>query len=91
MTDEARFINAKKQGYSWMLVCRDMYDAFDDDGGVYFETFKTRAEVDKKVEKSSGDQKVMGVYDLSLSFEEQYPGIASEDWVTGCSRESSQN
>ncbi|VAX13723.1 hypothetical protein MNBD_GAMMA24-1077 [hydrothermal vent metagenome] len=66
-----------------MLVCRDMYDAFDGDGGVYFETFNTSAEVDKKVEKSGGDQKVMGIYNLNLSFDDQYPGMKAEDWEIG--------
>lgn len=36
MSDEDRFIEARQKGCSWMLVCRDMWDAFDDDGGVYF-------------------------------------------------------
>ncbi len=83
MSDKDRFIEAKEKGYNWMLVCRDMYDAFDDDGGVYFPTCKTRAEVDDKVKKSGGDQKVMGIYDLSRSFNEQYPGVKAESWVMG--------
>ena len=83
MTDEARFFKAKKQGYRWMLVCRDMYDAFDDDGGVYFKTFKTRNNVDEMVTKSGGDQKVMGIYDLNLPFDEQYPGMKTKDWEIG--------
>jgi len=80
MSDSDRFDKAKQKGFNWMLVCRDMYDAFDDDGGVYFETYKVRAKVDAKVEKSGGDQKVMGIYDLSRSFDDQYPGIKAEDW-----------
>ncbi len=83
MSDEDRFIEAKEKGYNWMLVCRDMHDAFDDDGGVYFETYKSRAKVDAKVKKSSGDQKVMGIYDLSITFDEQYSGVKVDDWETG--------
>lgn len=80
MSDEDRFNRAKKKGYNWMLVCRDMYDAFDDDGGVYFKTVKSRARVDEVVKKSDGVEKVMRIYDLSLSFGENFPGVSVEDW-----------
>jgi len=78
-----RYIEAKEQGYRWMLECRDMWDAYDEDAGLYFETYKTRAEVDAKVEKSSGDQKVMGIFDLSLPLNDQGVGVTSDDWEIG--------
>ncbi len=77
---EVRYIEAKKQGYRWLLECRDMWDAYDDDAGLYFETYKTRTEVDTKVEKSGGDQMVMGIFDLSLPLNNQGVGVSVEDW-----------
>lgn len=79
---KVRYIEAKEQGCHWLLECRDMLDAFDDDAGLYFELFKTRKEVDEKVGKSGGSQKVMGIYDLSLPLREQGSGITAADWET---------
>lgn len=86
MSDRDRFIEAREKGYAWMLVCRDMYDAFDADSGVYFSTVKTKAEVDGIVRKSGGDQKIMGIYDLSRSFDEQFPGTPVENWENDLER-----
>jgi len=83
---KVRYAEVKEQGYSWLLECRDLWDAHDDDAGVYFVECKTRKEVDDKVKKNAYEEKVMGIYDLSQPLNEQGPGIARKDWVMGRAR-----
>ena len=37
MTRAEHFAKGQSEGGHWLLECRDMWDAFDDDGGVYFK------------------------------------------------------
>ena len=78
---KVRYAEAKEQGYSYMLECRDMYDAFDNDAGVYFSFCNTRTEVIEKIKKGNGDP-IIGIYDLSQPLKKQGAGIAPKDWET---------
>ena len=78
-----RYAEAKEQGYSWLLECRDLWDAHDNDAGVFFSFCHTRPEVDEKVKKSSGTQKVLGIYDVRQPLKEQGAGITPKDWEIG--------
>lgn len=79
-----RFAEGQQAGMAWMLECRDMWDAHDRDGGVYFSFCATEAEVDEAVSKLTGDDmgdRLLGIYDLSETLKVQGPGINRADWL----------
>jgi hypothetical protein len=78
-----RFAEGQQAGMVWMLECRDMWDAHDADGGVYFSFCATEAEVDEVVNKLTDDDmsdRLLGIYNLSEPLNGQGAGINRTDW-----------
>ena len=49
----------EKNGYNWLLECRDMGDAYDAVAGVFYIACKTRKEVDGKAGEKAYEEKIM--------------------------------
>ena len=81
---QVRFAEGRQKGMRWMLECRDMWDASDEDGGVYFSFCATEAEVSaaahKMTDENTGDR-LLGIYDLSKPLLPQGAGINRADWL----------
>ena len=80
-----RFAEGQQQGMRWMLECRDMWDAQDDDGGVYFSFCATEAEVtaaDHQMTDENTDDRLLDIYDLSKPLNSQGAGISRAVWLT---------
>ncbi|MEZ4669559.1 MAG: hypothetical protein R3E39_16770 [Anaerolineae bacterium] len=79
-----RYLEGQKQGHRWMLECRDMWDAYDDDAGVYFLYCLTPAAVDQALAalpNDSPDNRLLGIYDLSLPLPKQGAGMSRDEWL----------
>ena len=81
---QVRFTEGQQQGMLWMLECRDMWDASDDDGGVYFSLCKSAADVTAIAQHLNGtntDDRLLGIYDLSKLLIQQGAGISRSEWL----------
>ena len=70
-------------GCKWVVECRDMWDAHDDDAGVYFVPCKTDRDVDRIAKSCIGDNphtRLLGVLDVSRALDEQWPGLTLDQW-----------
>ncbi len=78
-----RFAEAQVGGHRWLLECRDMWDAHDDDMGVYYKPVDDDAAVDACAmhfdEKNNFDR-LVAVWDLSKPLAGQSSGISPNDW-----------
>ena len=67
-----------------MLECRDMWDAFDDDGGVYFKIMAgdgmARREV-RDIQANPQDKRLLAAYDLRKPLLEQGAGLTLEEFL----------
>ncbi len=81
-----RFADGRAQGAAWMIECRDMWDAMDEDAGVYFVFCDDESAVDRIVAQMTDDNpnnRVLGIYDLARSLEAQGPGLTRSEWLAG--------
>jgi hypothetical protein len=86
-----RFSEAQTQGHRWLLECRDLWDAHDDDWGVYYQPVADDAAVDacaKHFDENNNFDRLMAIWDLSLPLAGQGSGIAPKDWVARRRREN---
>ncbi len=84
MSRESHFAKAQAEGGRWLLECRDMWDAFDDDGGVYFQAMpddlSARREA-RDIQANPKDKRLLGAYDLTRPLAEQGPGLKLEEFL----------
>jgi len=79
------FAQGQAQGARWMLECRDMWDAMEEDGGVYFQIVNTTQEARQQVGDILGkpnDVRVLGVYDLTMELTSQGPGLTATQFLS---------
>ena len=84
-----RFAEGQARGARWMLECRDMWDAMEEDGGVYFQFVNTTEEARQQVRDILGkpeEARLLGVYDLSIELTPQGPGLTATEFLTLKSR-----
>ena len=78
---QQRFADAQGSGTAWLVECRDMYDALDEDFGVYWERHPDDASVDKLLAESEKKCiKVLGIYDLRQPLVGQGTGLKLAQW-----------
>ena len=79
-----RFAEGQAQKALWLVECRDMWDAADEDAGVYFCIEKT-TESARLLVKSAltqpNDVRVLGVYSLQQDLVKQGPGLKAEEFL----------
>ena len=76
-------VGARASGAKWVVECRDMWDAQDSDGGIYFAVCKTDREVDRVAARCTGshpDNRLLGVFDVAHAPEDQWPGLKLDEW-----------
>jgi hypothetical protein len=81
---QVRFVEGQRQGMRWMLECRDMWDASDDDGGVYFSLCASESDVTAIAQHLNGtntEDRLLGIYDLSKPLIPQGAGISRSEWL----------
>jgi hypothetical protein len=81
---EQRFAAAVASGRRWLVECRDLFDAFDSDGGVYFVGCSDDAAVDALVARCTDDNpcdRLLGVFDLHRPLAEQGGGLTRSAWL----------
>ena len=74
---------ARSAGGKWVVEFRDMWDSQDSDGGVYFVVCKTDRAVDRVAYHcgTSGlQERLLGVFDVSRTPDEQWPGLTLDQW-----------
>ena len=80
--DEARAL-----GFRWLVECRDMWDAHDDDAGVYFVPCEDEEKVGEVISIRDPDaamsDKVLGIFDLSGPLSVQNFGVTRAQWLSG--------
>lgn len=84
MSREDHFARGQAEGGRWLLECRDMWDAFDEDGGVYFKVFHEDAAARREVRDIQAhpkDKRLLGAYDLGKALAEQGPGLTLEGFL----------
>jgi hypothetical protein len=78
---ERRYAEHRAAGKAWMIECRDMWDAEDDDAGVYFVGCADAAAVTRYLnDLDPSSDRVLGIYDLSKPLVPQGPGLTREEW-----------
>lgn len=84
MSRESHFAKGRAEGGRWLLECRDMWDAFDEDGGVYFKIMSddhsARREA-RDIQAHPKDKRLLGAYDLGLPLADQGPGLKLEEFL----------
>src|SRR4051812_8002789 len=82
---KVRFEEARLAGAAWLVECRDLYDAFDADAGVYFQPCVSESEVDELVARSQGKsaERVLAIYSLSHPVNTQGVGLKPDEWLAG--------
>ena len=81
---KVRYAELRAEGARWMLECRDLWDAEDDDGGVYFSGCANGVEVNAAIAgMDPSSDRLMGVYDLTRPLDEQGPGLTVQQWLAG--------
>ncbi|MBS2037828.1 hypothetical protein JST97_22780 [bacterium] len=84
MSRQSHFAKGQAKGARWLLECRDMWDAFDEDGGVYFvlmmDDLSARREA-RDIQAYPKDKRLLAAYDLTRPLEEQGAGLNLEDFL----------
>ena len=84
MSRESHFAKGQAEGARWLLECRDMWDAFDEDGGVYFalamDDQAARREA-RDIQANPKDKRLLGAYDLTRPLAEQGQGLKLEEFL----------
>jgi len=88
-----RYAEAAAAGAAYLVECRDLWDASDDDAGVYFVACHAETEVDALVAQDplrDGDgvvrgpgDPVMGIYSVPHPLDAQGPGLTPAEWRAG--------
>lgn len=82
MSRETHFLKGQAEGGRWLLECRDMWDAFDEDGGVYFQVLTddlaARREA-RDIQANPKDKRLLGAYDLTRPLAEQGSGLKLDE------------
>ncbi len=84
MSRESHFARGQAEGARWLLECRDMWDAFDEDGGVYFKVFQEETSARRQardIQAHPKDKRLLGAYDLSKPLKEQGAGLTLEQFL----------
>jgi hypothetical protein len=82
-----KYWEGREKGAAWLVECRDMWDAMDEDAGAYFVFCANEQEVEEALRQrplDSPDDRVLGIYRLDRPLDSQGPGIRPEDWMNGC-------
>lgn len=79
------FRDAQRDGSLFLAECRDMWDRFDHDAGVYFVPCSSLEEVDALVDVCVPDEqylhdRLLGIYHTTNALETQGAGISREAW-----------
>ncbi len=85
MTRQDHFARGQAEGGRWLLECQDLWDAFDEDGGVYFEVFRDEAAARREardIQAHPKDKCLLGAYDLAQSLEEQGAGLSLDEFLS---------
>lgn len=79
------FAGAASAGAMWLVECRDLWDASDEDAGVFYQPCADDAGVDRLLaEYADGEwHSVLGIYDVRRPLEAQGPGLRPESWRRG--------
>jgi len=84
VTRAEHFAKGQLEGGHWLLECRDIWDAFDEDGGVYFKVMTSdgmaRREV-RDIQGSPQDKRLLAAYDLRRPLAEQGAGLTLEEFL----------
>ncbi len=67
-----------------MVECRDLWDASDADGGVYFSLEESNAAVRNLIvsaQAQPNDIRVLGIYSLGQELLKQGPGLRAEQFL----------
>ena len=83
---ENRASRARQKGNRWLVECGDLWDAHDEDAGVYFvECVDEQAVHDTIVNKGpdNDSDRVLGIFDLERPLDEQGGGVTREAWMAG--------
>lgn len=86
---EKQFVSAAAGGSRWLIECRDLSDAFDSDGGVYFVECVDEAAVDAVVARCTADNpydRLLGIFDLRRPLAEQGAGMSRAAWIAARSQ-----
>jgi hypothetical protein len=81
-----RFAEARQGNSAWLVECRDLGDAFDEDAGVYFVPCPDEAAVAELVAKCSDDNpydKLLGIFNLHKPLDAQGGGVTRTQWLAG--------
>lgn len=81
---ERRYSEGKGEGAIYMLECRDMWDADDQDAGVFFTLHKTREQAVARIremQKTPDHERVLAVYDLRQPLLSQGPGLSPQQFL----------
>lgn len=79
------FAEAEAGGAAYLVECRDLWDAFERDGGVYFEACADAVEVDALIAAFDGQgwSAILGIYNLRHPLDGQGAGLDVEGWRRG--------
>ena len=77
-----RYAAFRAGGATWMAECRDLWDAEDDDAGVYFAEFADGYALREFIAGlDPASDRILGICDLSRSLESQGPGLTVDEWM----------
>ena len=83
---EKQFHDADRKKHQWLIECRDLGDAYEEDAGVYFVVCETEETVNQMITDMTDDniyERVLGIFDLRRPLEEQGVGLTRAEWITG--------
>lgn len=78
-----RFAEAERAGAAYLVECRDLWDAHEADGGVYFVPCDTAAAVTTIALEFTNDNpndRLLGVYVIAKPLLPQGPGLTRAQW-----------
>lgn len=81
-----RHAEAAGAGAAWLVECRDLWDAHDEDAGVYFVACATDDDVTGLVGRLDDDNpndRILGIYRISEPITPQGPGLTRAQWLSG--------
>jgi hypothetical protein len=83
---ERAFAIAIANGNLWLVECRNLFDAFVDDAGVYFVECEDDRAVNEVVACCTDDShfdRLLGIFNLRKPLAGQRVGLTRSEWVSG--------
>jgi hypothetical protein len=83
---ERAFATAIANDNLWLVECRDLFDAYDHDAGVYFVECKDDRAVNEVVARCTDDShfdRLLGIFNLRKPLDGQGVGLTRSEWVSG--------